>query len=116
MGFLSDEQQEPVLEIVGQPGLRVLNLDPQNFLNANACLRGPTTRACPARLINTPEPGSGSGPTGSRAWPECASWVGAKRLQTGYPRAAALDPGVDHAGGSVGVQNSPSRSSWAHSR
>ena len=46
MGFLSDEQQEPVLEIVGQPGLRVLNLDPQNFLNANACLRGPTTRAC----------------------------------------------------------------------
>jgi len=83
LGFLSDEQQEPVLEIVGQPGLRVLNLDPQNFLNANACLRGPTTRACPARLINKPEPGSGSEPTGSRDWPERSSWVDAKRHQAG---------------------------------
>jgi len=46
LGFLSDEQQEPVLEIVGQPGLRVLNLDPQDFLNANACQRSWTTRAC----------------------------------------------------------------------
>jgi hypothetical protein len=36
-----------------------------------------------ARLINKPEPGSGSEPTGSRDWPERSSWVDAKRHQAG---------------------------------
>jgi hypothetical protein len=48
-GALSPTQADGVLEGVAQslsPGLRVLNLDPQDLLNANACLRSWTTRAC----------------------------------------------------------------------